>query len=70
MNERCVFWDDVRGGYLDCTGVEKAREEELAWLRCRDLFEVVGVEQRYARVGKMPIALNRVGTNKATTRSR
>ncbi|CAK0841849.1 unnamed protein product [Prorocentrum cordatum] len=33
------YWDDVNGGWLDPAGVRAARQEELAWMKHREVFE-------------------------------
>ena len=39
------YWDDVNGGWLDKSKVEKARKEELDWILKQTVFEKVPMAQ-------------------------
>ena len=58
--------DDTKGGWLDGVKVQKARMDEIKYVRSRGVYERVPWSQAMRRTGKPPIKLRWVDTNKGT----
>ncbi|CAK0875118.1 unnamed protein product [Prorocentrum cordatum] len=58
------YWDDVNGGWLDPAGVRAARQEELAWMKHREVFEPSDEETCRRLTGRAPLRTRWVDTNK------
>ncbi|CAK0837809.1 unnamed protein product, partial [Prorocentrum cordatum] len=58
------YWDDVNGGWLDPAGVRAARQEELAWMKHREVFEPSDEETCRRLTARAPLRTRWVDTNK------
>ncbi|CAK0860922.1 unnamed protein product [Prorocentrum cordatum] len=58
------YWGDVNGGWLDPAGVRAARQEELAWMKHREVFEPSDEETCGRLTGRAPLRTRWVDTNK------
>ena len=58
------YWDDVNGGWLEPEFVQKARKEELDWVKKQGVYTVVDENTCWKETGKAPITLKWVDTNK------
>ncbi|CAK0906615.1 unnamed protein product, partial [Prorocentrum cordatum] len=58
------YWDDVNGGWLDPAGARAARQEELAWMKHREVFEPSDEETCRRLTGRAPLRTRWVDTNK------
>ena len=45
LKEGGRFWDDVNGGYLPEDLVLAARREEIDWVHCEGVFEIVPMQE-------------------------
>jgi len=48
------FWDDVNGGWLQSKLVREAREEEMAWMRRREVYEPCEESACWRSTGRSP----------------
>ena len=58
------YWDDVNGGYLDPAGVEEARALEMDYIHKQEVWKRVPLSQCLEEIGKQPIPLKWVDTQK------
>ena len=58
------FWDDVNGGWLDKEKVLRAREEELGWVKEREVYVKRPLQECWDVTHRAPISLRWVDTNK------
>ena len=58
------FWDDVNGGWLQAKMVREAREEEMVWMRRREVFEPCDESVCWQTTGRGPLRCRCVDTNK------
>ena len=66
MEEDGWEWDDVHGGEIDKAEVEAARQEEFKHMQMRGIWEVVPVQDCWAKTGGSPTTVKWVDTQKAT----
>ncbi|CAE7245381.1 unnamed protein product [Symbiodinium sp. CCMP2592] len=59
-----VYWDTITGAQLDADHVERARAEELQWVRKQEVYRKVRLEQCYEDTGRAPITLKWLDRNK------
>ena len=59
-----VFWDELSGEPLDTERVIRARAEEIAEFRKREVYDKVPISQCWERTGKAPIGVRWVDINK------
>ena len=59
-------WDDVKGGKLNVEDVKKARAEEIGYMKQRGVWEAVPIGECWRRIGKGPIGIRCVDTNKGS----
>ena len=58
------YWDSVNGGWLQGDLVDAARQEEIEWMKLREVFEIVKADVCWQTTGKAPMTLRWVDTNK------
>ena len=59
-----VAYDDAKGGTLPVHLVKAARQEEMAYVRDRHLYEYKSIDECLQRTGKPPVPTKWVDTNK------
>jgi hypothetical protein len=57
-------WDDVEGGVLPMARVKEARRKEVTYMRGRKLCELRPIEECREKLGKAPVSMRWVDTNK------
>ena len=57
-------WDDVHGGELPLEKVKEARSEEVEFMQLRGIWDVVPVGECWEKLGKAPVSVRWVDTNK------
>ena len=62
-----MYWDDVKGGWLDPIFVRKAREEEMQYVKKHAVYEKVPMSQCWKETRKNPIKTGWADTNKGTS---
>ena len=60
------FWDDAKGGMLDPRLVTFVRQEEVRFVKGRQVYDKVPWETAIQRTGRLPIRTRWVDTNKGT----
>ena len=60
------YWDDAKEGWLDPILVQKAREEEMQYVKKHAVYEKVTMRQCWKETGKNPIKTDWADTNKGT----
>ena len=61
-----IFWDDVHGGILPKDKVIASRNEEVSFMKKRELLTVRPIKECWEKTGKAPTSVRWVGTNKGT----
>jgi hypothetical protein len=60
-------WDDVKGGSLPYKLVKEARNEEVKYMVDRGMWALRPVKQCWGKLGKAPVSVKWVDTNKGTS---
>ena len=63
------YWDSITGAPLDPELVERARSDELAWVRKQCVYRKVPIEQCLSTTGRQPISLKWLDRNKGDSQS-
>jgi hypothetical protein len=64
--EEGYAWDDVNMKMLDLRGVRIGRSEEVEYMKSRNIWREVDVDESWAKTGRGPVSVRWVDTDKGT----